>query len=139
MDVSFSGLLSYIESKGPKWIESGEFTPEDLCFSLQETMFAMLVETTERAMAHTNSKDVLIVGGVGCNLRLQEMMRMMTEERDAKLHATDDRYCIDNGAMIAYTGILMYKSGQKTSFENSFCTQRFRTDEVEVTWKTYPN
>jgi N6-L-threonylcarbamoyladenine synthase len=31
----------------------------------------MLVEITERAMAHCDSKDVLIVGGVGCNERLQ--------------------------------------------------------------------
>jgi N6-L-threonylcarbamoyladenine synthase len=38
----------------------------------------MLVETTERAMAHCNSKEVLLVGGVGCNKRLQEMMAIMT-------------------------------------------------------------
>ncbi|KAG7584519.1 Gcp-like domain [Arabidopsis suecica] len=66
----------------------------------------MLVEITERAMAHCDKKDVLIVGGVGCNERLQEMMRTMCSERDGKLFATDDRYCIDNGAMIAYAGLL---------------------------------
>lgn len=131
---------------------------EDLCFSLQETMFSMLVETTERAMAHTGSSEVLIaqwsphifnkiykfnlykiqvliVGGVGCNLRLQEMMQRMAEERCAKLHATDDRYCIDNGAMIAYAGLLSFKSGQTTPFGDTWCTQRFRTDEVDVTWR----
>lgn len=135
MDVSFSGIISYIEPKIEKWLESGEYTKEDLCFSVQETMFAMLVETTERAMAHTGSDEVLIVGGVGCNLRLQEMMRIMAEERNAKLHATDDRYCIDNGAMIAYAGALMYKSGQTTDFDDTFCTQRFRTDDVLVTWR----
>jgi len=42
----------------------------DLCYSLQETVFAMLVETTERAMAHCGSNEVLLVGGVGCNKRL---------------------------------------------------------------------
>ena len=135
MDVSFSGLLSFIESKTPKWIEDGEYTPEDLCFSLQETIFAMLVETTERAMAHTGSNEVLIVGGVGCNLRLQEMMQLMAQERNAKLYATDDRYCIDHGAMIAYAGLLSYESGQTTPFEDTWCTQRFRTDEVDVTWR----
>ena len=31
----------------------------------------MLVEITERAMAHCGAPDVLIVGGVGCNMRLQ--------------------------------------------------------------------
>lgn len=43
MDVSFSGLLSYIEEKAGKLLKSGEATPADLCFSLQETVFAMLV------------------------------------------------------------------------------------------------
>lgn len=69
MDVSFSGLLSFIESRAPKLLADGKYTPEDLCYSLQETVFAMLVEITERAMAHCNSAEVLIVGGVGCNLR----------------------------------------------------------------------
>ena len=42
----------------------------------QETFCAMLVEITERAMAHVGTSDVLIVGGVGCNLRLQGMMQV---------------------------------------------------------------
>lgn len=46
MDVSFSGILSYIEEHLPTWLELKEFTPEDLCFSLQETVFAMLIEIT---------------------------------------------------------------------------------------------
>nr|NVI71531.1 putative tRNA N6-adenosine threonylcarbamoyltransferase [Cucujiformia] len=92
MDVSFSGILSYMEERSQKFLQDG-YTPEDLCYSLQETVFAMLIETTERAMAHVGSKEVLIVGGVGCNLRLQEMMRTMCEERGAMLFATDERFC----------------------------------------------
>ena len=91
MDVSFSGILSHIESIAPDLLARNECTPEDLCFSLQETLFAMLVETTERAMAHIGSKEVLIVGGVGCNLRLQSMMAQMAEQRDGKVFATDER------------------------------------------------
>ncbi len=79
MDVSFSGILSYVEEKAPKLLASGEYSKGDLCFSLQETVFAMLVETTERAMAHCGSQEVLIVGGVGCNLRLQEMMGQVSQ------------------------------------------------------------
>ncbi len=71
MDVSFSGILSFVEERAPSLLSSGEYTKADLCFSLQETLFAMLVETTERAMAHCGSNQVLLVGGVGCNLRLQ--------------------------------------------------------------------
>ncbi|XP_054286772.1 tRNA N6-adenosine threonylcarbamoyltransferase-like [Macrosteles quadrilineatus] len=135
MDVSFSGILSFIEERAPKLVESGEYTPEDLCFSLQETVFAMLVETTERAMAHTGSQEVLLVGGVGCNLRLQEMMGVMCDERGAKLYATDERFCIDNGAMIAVAGALLYTTAGPTQWDQTTITQRFRTDEVEVTWR----
>ena len=87
MDVSFSGILSSIEAIA----KTGQASVEDLCFSLQETVFAMLVETTERAMAHCGHKEVLIVGGVGCNLRLQEMMAQMAAARRGRLCATDER------------------------------------------------
>uniref|UniRef100_A0A8C8S0Z4 N(6)-L-threonylcarbamoyladenine synthase n=1 Tax=Pelusios castaneus TaxID=367368 RepID=A0A8C8S0Z4_9SAUR len=113
MDVSFSGILSHIE----------------------ETLFAMLVEITERAMAHCGSREALVVGGVGCNMRLQEMMGIMCAERGAQLFATDERFCIDNGAMIAQAGWEMFRTGQVTQLEDSWITQRYRTDEVEVTWR----
>jgi hypothetical protein len=79
MDVSLSGILTSTEAyttdkrfrkeTTPNLASSDDIiTPADLCFSLQETVFAMLVEITERAMAHVGSKEVLIVGGVGCEL-----------------------------------------------------------------------
>eukprot|EP00041_Stephanoeca_diplocostata_P002755 m.29488 g.29488 ORF g.29488 m.29488 type:complete len:336 (-) comp13737_c0_seq1:306-1313(-) len=135
MDVSFSGITSFIEKAAKTKLESGECTPEDLCFSLQETVFAMLVEITERAMAHCNSTEVLIVGGVGCNKRLQEMMGVMAAERGATLYATDMRFCIDNGAMIAQAGWEMFRSGVTTPLEDTWVTQRYRTDDVLVQWR----
>ncbi|KAL3319208.1 hypothetical protein Ciccas_002126 [Cichlidogyrus casuarinus] len=135
MDVSFSGILTQLEEHADRYLASGEYTIEDLCFSLQETVFAMCVEITERTMAHTDSKEVLIVGGVGCNKRLQEMMGVMAEERGAVLYATDERYCIDNGAMIAQVGLEMFKTGQLTPLKESTITQRFRTDEVDILWR----
>ncbi|CRK17555.1 hypothetical protein BN1723_017554, partial [Verticillium longisporum] len=107
----------------------------DLCFTLQETVFAMLVEITERAMAHVGSSQVLIVGGVGCNERLQEMMGLMARDRGGSVYATDERFCIDNGIMIAHAGLLAYNTGFRTPLEDSQCTQRFRTDEVHIKWR----
>lgn len=141
MDVSFSGLLTAAEGLAAKAVaqrQAGDpeaLTDGDLCFTFQETVFAMLVEITERAMAHCGSADVLIVGGVGCNERLQAMTRVMCAERGGSLYATDERYCIDNGAMIAYTGGLAFQHGATTAMEDTRCTQRFRTDEVEVVWR----
>lgn len=150
MDMSMLGILAHIDSlakdmfgtskqKGKPLIDkdSGEvITPEDLCFSLQEVLFAMLVEITERALAHVNSSQVLIVGGVGSNERLQEMMRLMIEDRkNGKIYATDERFCIDNGIMIAHAGLLSYRTGQWNDIKDTVCTQRFRTDEVHVKWR----
>mmetsp|Transcript_19472 Transcript_19472/g.58841 ORF Transcript_19472/g.58841 Transcript_19472/m.58841 type:complete len:137 (-) Transcript_19472:47-457(-) len=135
MDVSFSGILSFVEQEGKKGIKAGEYTKEDLCYSLQETIFAMMVEITERAMAHCGQTTVLIVGGVGCNKRLQEMMTIMAEERGARVCAMDERYCIDNGAMIAQAGILAFQHGQRTAMADTWCTQRYRTDATTITWR----
>ncbi|TFL06599.1 O-sialoglyco protein endopeptidase [Pterulicium gracile] len=147
MDVSLSGILTSVEAytldkkfrpqsqEGTTTSEENIITPQDLCFSLQETVFAMLVEITERAMAHIGSKEVLIVGGVGCNERLQEMMGIMAKERGGAVFATDERFCIDNGIMIAQAGLLAYRMGYRTPLSKTSCTQRFRTDEVHVAWR----
>ena len=125
MDVSFSGILTHVEEL------VGKHSVEDLCFSVQETVFAMLTEITERCLAHCESNEVLIVGGVACNLRLQQMIGDMAKARGAIVCAMDERYCIDNGAMIAYTASLM-----KTPIDpaKAVIVQRYRTDEVTVDW-----
>lgn len=135
MDVSFSGILSTMQKKASVLLKTGEFSVPDLCYSLQETIFAMLIDITERALSLVGSKEVLIVGGVGCNERLQTMMGVMAGERGARLFASDMRFCIDNGAMIAQAGMLMFQSGVVTEWQDTFCTQRYRTDDVAVTWR----
>ena len=76
------------------------------------------------------------MGGVGCNERLQQMIGLMVEERGGKMGAIDERYAIDNGAMIAYAAVVEYLATKKeTKLEDSWITQRFRTDELLVTWR----
>jgi tRNA A37 threonylcarbamoyltransferase TsaD len=58
MDVAFSGISTFIAKAAKEMIANGECTAADLCFSLQETLFAMLIEITERAMAHCGSEEV---------------------------------------------------------------------------------
>lgn len=148
MDASFSGILASADilagqidenlpaEKRLKDERTGELiTKEDLCYSLQETVYAMLVEITERAMAHVGSKQVLVVGGVGCNERLQEMMGIMAGDRGGSVFATDERFCIDNGIMIAHAGLLAWETGIRTEMDDTTCTQRYRTDEVFVGWR----
>lgn len=128
MDLSFSGLstaASEALKKAPL---------EDVCYSYQETAFAMVVEVAERALAHTGKKEILLAGGVGANARLREMLNEMCEARGAKFYVPEKRFMGDNGTMIAYTGLLMYKSGSTLSLEESRVNPNFRTDDVKVTW-----
>ena len=89
-------------------------------------------------MAHCGQNSVLIVGGVGCNKRLQDMMADMVVDRGGTLCAMDHRYCIDNGAMIAQAGMFGLQFGSEdmmVKMEDTECRQRFRTDQVEVVWR----
>jgi N6-L-threonylcarbamoyladenine synthase len=129
MDVSFSGLLTNLKQKlrGSK--------KEDLAFSAQETAFAMLIEVSERAMAHCNKNELLLGGGVCCNKRLQEMAKIMCKERNASCFIPENQYLIDNAAMIAYTGLLKYKAQGPDSLKELDINPYQRTDQIEVTWK----
>ncbi len=150
MDMSFSGIVTTLErvaasaaAAASSAISSSSSTTssvteeiaEDLAFALQETAFAALVEVTERAMAHAGRDEVLLVGGVACNMRLQRMMGEMAQARGARVHGMDARYCIDNGAMIAHTGLLQFLYAGATPLSATGTTQRFRTDEVHVAWR----
>jgi universal protein Kae1 len=128
MDLSFSGMSTAATEAAKK------FDLADVCYSLQETAFAMLVEVTERAMAHAEKKEVLLVGGVGANKRLGQMLNIMCEERGAKFYLPDRKYMGDNGSMIAYNGLLMLKSGVVTPISKSHVRPGYRPDDVDVVW-----
>ena len=129
MDLSFSGLLTAAIRK----YESGHAL-EDVCYSLQETAFSMLVEVTERAIAHAKKREILLCGGVAANSRLREMLSIMSDEHYADFFMPPLKYCGDNGAMIAWMGQLMYKNGLITEHEDTGIVQKYRTDQVDVPW-----
>ena len=129
MDLSFSGLLTAAIRK----YESGE-PIEDVCYSLQETAFSMLVEVTERALSHAKKPEVLLCGGVAANARLREMLKIMSEEHYANFFMPPIKYCGDNGAMIAWMGQLMDKNGLVNGINDTKVVQKYRTDQVDVPW-----
>ena len=134
MDIALSGILTNLKQK----LESKKYSLADLAYSLQETVFAMLVETAERALAHTGKNELLLGGGVACNKRLQEMCRIMCEERGAKFFVPENSLLIDNGGMIAFLGEIMFKSGIKVQgkeIDKLNILPRQRTDEVEIIWR----
>ncbi len=131
MDVAFSGILTNLKQK----LESKKYKLEQLSYSLEETAFAMLIEASERALAHLNKSELLLGGGVACNKRLQEMCKIMCEERGAKLFVPENSLLVDNSAMIAFLGEIMFNSGIKIKAEKADFNPRQRTDEVFVSWR----
>lgn len=133
MDIALSGILTNLRQK----LEKG-YKLEDLAYSMQETVFAMLLETAERALAHVGKKELLLGGGVACNQRLQEMSKIMCKERDVDFFVPERSLLVDNGAMIAYLGEIMFDSGVKLlgdDLRNVDIMPRQRTDQVEVIWR----
>jgi len=129
-DLSYSGLLTAALRKAK---EPG-VRIEDLCLSFRENAYNMLVEAAERALAHTKKREVLLTGGVGASPILQKKLKLMAEEHQAKLYITPKKYMGDNGVMIAWTGVLLYKSGITIDVKESFIRQRWRLDEVDIPW-----
>ncbi len=128
MDFSFSGLSTAAKES----VKNHSLS--DVCHSFQETAFAMLVEVTERAVAHTGKSEVLLAGGVGANSRLKQMLEIMCEARGIRFYVPEKRYMGDNGAMIAYLGLLMHKAGYQTLISDSGVNPSYRPDDVEVIW-----
>jgi len=130
MDVAFSGMLTAslaLHRQGAK--------RPDLALSVEVTAYSMLTEITERALAHRGRKAVVLGGGVACNGRLREMVRAMTESRGGSMYGPPKSLCVDNGAMIAWTGHLAYRSGVTTTIEGSAVQPRQRTDLVQTPWR----
>lgn len=128
MDLVFSGLYTAAVKK------IGKESRSALAHSLLHTAFAMITEVTERALAHTEKKEVLLTGGVAASRALNEMMEKMCFARGAKVFVPEPALCTDNGAMIAWLGILMHRAGNRMAIEETVPIQRFRADQVRANW-----
>ena len=126
-DVSFSGLLSATKSVSKK-------SKIDACYSLQETAFAMISESVERALSFTGKKELMIVGGVAANKRLSEMLQDVCKRHGCKFFVVPLRYAGDCGSQICWTGILESKVKSGTLLKNTFVTQSWRLDTVEINY-----
>ena len=130
MDVDFSGIVT----EAIKKLKQGEKI-ENLCFSLQETFFSMLTEVTERALAHTDKKEIIVIGGVAANKRFSEMLSIMCKERNSKFYVCPLKYAGDQAVMISYLGLKMYKSNKRLMpVEELDINPKWRADELEVYW-----
>ncbi len=126
MDFAFSGLYTAAKQK------IGRERDEDIAYSFLHNCFAMLTEATERALAYTQKKELLLTGGVAASKALRQMMEKMCKERKAKMFVPDFSLCVDNAAMIAWQGLLEWKNGRRE--KRPEIKPKERTDMVDVFW-----
>jgi len=131
-DVTYSGILSAAK----RLISTNKYSNEDMCYSIQETAFAMITEAVERALSATEKKELLVVGGVSANKKLSSMLKLACLRHKVKFNSCPVTFAGDNGVQIAWTGILSYlKSKNFVDISKSFINQSWRVDSVDVLWR----
>lgn len=130
-DLSYSGLLTY----ALRLYKEGKYSLEDICLSLVENAYSMLVEVAERAVAHIGKNELTLTGGVARSKMLNKKLRIMAQERGIKYKPVSPEYSGDNGAMIAYTGALALTKNVVISVDESAIRPMWRIDEVDVVWR----
>jgi N6-L-threonylcarbamoyladenine synthase len=107
LDFSFSGLKT---SALHAWQKSSgtDEAKADIAYAFQEAVVETLAIKCERALKQTGFDRLIIAGGVGANKRLRERLN----ELQADVFFPRQKFCTDNGAMIAYAGALRLAAGQ---------------------------
>ncbi len=130
MDLSYSGMLT-----SAKKLFSDGISLTDICYSVQETAFGMLAEIAERAIAHTKKTELLLTGGVARNNRLTQILEGVAKRHSVSFHRVSPQLAGDQGAMIAWNGILQYNAGNSIDINNSNVLPKWRTDEQDILWR----
>lgn len=119
-DFSFSGLKTAIlylaRRKGNDWIQEHM---ADLCASYQEAIVEMLLNNTLNVARQKNVNRLVLAGGVVANSRLRAVFQNAALREGLEIYFPSLKYCTDNAAMIAYTGMEMFKRHQFSAWDIS--------------------
>lgn len=115
LNFSFSGLKTafyyYVRELTER--EKGEALRE-LASSFQEAVFDSLLQKTEKAIAQTGVKNLIVAGGVAANQRLRFQMRQLTKTHCGSVLFPPHKYLNgDNAAMI---GVAAHYKAEKNIF-----------------------
>lgn len=121
LDFSFSGVKTAVlyHCKGRNAGRSAPLKPglsiPDVAASFQEAVVEVLVNRTLAGAERTGADHLLLGGGVACNTRLRERLRIGADLAGRVLHLAPPALCTDNGAMVAGLGFHLLKAGRVSS------------------------
>ncbi|MEJ2295468.1 MAG: UGMP family protein, partial [Candidatus Lokiarchaeota archaeon] len=76
-----------------------------------------------------------LTGGVAANKRLQAMILYISKEHKAKFAVVPFKFTGDNGIMIAWTGVLRYKTEEQRDNLKIMIDPKERMDTLTVPWR----
>ncbi|MDD4187344.1 MAG: tRNA (adenosine(37)-N6)-threonylcarbamoyltransferase complex transferase subunit TsaD [Bacilli bacterium] len=130
LNFSFSGLKSAVINLVHNEKQKGnEINKYNLASSFQTTAIEQLVRKTKDAIIKTNSKRLIIAGGVSANKYLRCEMTKLAIETNIKLSIPKMKYCTDNATMIAAAAYPLYLKKEFSAYDiNAKSTDKLFTD-----------
>ena len=112
LDFSFSGLKTFAANT-IRANPDDEQTRADIARAFEDAVVDTLSIKCKRALDQTGFKRLVIAGGVSANRTLREQMAIMMQKRGGEVFYARPEFCTDNGAMIAYAGMVRLKGGTR--------------------------
>ncbi|MBT0727129.1 tRNA (adenosine(37)-N6)-threonylcarbamoyltransferase complex transferase subunit TsaD [Rosenbergiella australiborealis] len=110
LDFSFSGLKTFAANT-IRANASDTQTHADIARAFEDAVVDTLLIKCKRALQQTGFKNLVIAGGVSANQNLREKLSIMMSKRGGEVFYARPAFCTDNGAMIAYAGMVRLKAG----------------------------
>lgn len=110
-DFSFSGLKTFTMNTLANIDSPTEQDKANIAHAFQEAVVDTIRIKCKRALEHTGYKALVVAGGVSANTELRDRLDALTSKMRAKAYYPALKYCTDNGAMIAYAGLMQLKTG----------------------------
>ncbi len=128
LNFSFSGLksatINYVHNEKQK---GNKINTSDVSLVFQKTAIEQLIRKTDLAIKKTNSKRIIIAGGVSANKYLREEMEKLANKHNIKLSIPEMKYCTDNATMIAAAAYPLYLKKEFASYsDNALSTGRMQ-------------
>ena len=113
LDFSFSGLKTFAANT-IRGNESDPQTHADIARAFEDAVVDTLAIKCKRALEQTGFKRLVMAGGVSANRTLRSKLAEVMEKRGGEVFYARPEFCTDNGAMIAYAGMVRLKTSQNT-------------------------
>ena len=113
-DFSFSGLKTQVLTEARRLVKTDQLDEQakaDLAASFQQAVVDTLVIKCERAIAETGARALVMSGGVSANRLLRQTLKLL-ETSGIQVAYPAPEFCTDNGAMIAFAGLMRLSHGQ---------------------------